>query len=523
MADGREQGHRLVGERFFVQERWGGDAEGRGSGVPLDWFVAHCLGFGMCWGWVHIAFFSTAFWGGGSETLGLNAWMLNVAANGGAMIVLGCLLLNHSPLHRHKVAVAFLVLLTLVGTLCLSAAHGGKDAFVYAGAVASGVGTAGLLLLWSEAYATIPPRFAKKYTIPVSMLMGVCFYLLVNVLPSPVAIAVCAALPVASALLMLWCNERLKGDSCDVRTEGEFGGGPLSAGGSIRKAVPLGFVAVTSIYCLAPGFMRGHTSALPFATSPGVGGEVFAGVAIVMIVAALGSIVVFRKSRIDAAYKLIVPLMAAGLLILPFLEGRYGALAAIAIMSGYILFEMFVWASLSDIAAAVRTPIATVFGFGKAGMNLGLLAGSFVGMWFGSSSTMLVVGVSVLIVYLFVVVGSITSPALGVSLPLPRRTGDDSEAGRAFKRVDIAEAAQMDLSDVFASLLDEKCEALAAQYELSNREREVLNLLARGRSLQASADVLGVAYSTVKTHTNHIYAKMGLHSRQELIKLIERE
>lgn len=506
-----------------VWEKGNRDTHGIGEGFSFDWLVAHCLGFGMCWGWVHIAFFSTAFWGSGGENLGLNAWLLNVAANGMAMVFLGSVLLRHSPLHTHRFVIALLVTLTLVGTLCLSAARTDNAGFVYAGAVASGVGTAGMLLLWSEAYATIPPSFAKRCTIPLSMLTGVLFYLLVNVLPTIAAVAVCASLPVASALLMLWCDGRVEAGPVETRAEESEGDGRVRSRESIRKTAPLGFIVVTSIYCLAPGFMRGHTSALPFASSPSIGSEVFAGVAIVMIVVALGSIVVFRHSKIDLAYKLIVPLMAAGLLVLPFLESGYGSLAAIAIMSGYVLFEMFVWASLADVAAGVRAPIASVFGFGKAGMNVGLLVGSFVGMWFGSSSTMLVVGASVLIIYLFVVVESIASPSLGVTLSIPRHTGDIFEERQTFERVDIAEAAQRDLASVFTSLLDEKCAELAVQYDLSQREKEVLGLLARGRSLQASADVLGVAYSTVKTHTNRIYTKMGVHSRQDLIKLIEGE
>lgn len=505
----------------FSEEKVKG-AEHEWRDIPLDWFIAHCLGFGMCWGWVHVAFFSTVFWGGGGEHLGLNAWLLNVAANGLAMIVLGFVFVRHSPLHTKRIPVIILVVLTIAGTFGLSAARVNNEGFVYFGAVASGVGTAGLLLLWAETYATISPGFAKKYTIPVSMLGGILFYLLINVLPSGVAVAVGAALPVFSAALMLWSNHRLNPGVSEASGGASLGGGSSESFRSIHKTIPVAFIVVTVIYCLAPGFMRGHTSALPFVTSGGIGGEVFAGVALVMIVAAMGSIVVFRKSKIDLAYKLIVPLMAAGLLLLPFLDAGYGALAAIAIMSGYILFEMFVWASLADIAASVRMPIAAVFGFGKCGMNLGLLLGSFIGMRFGSSSTMLVVGVSVLIIYLFIVVESITSPSMGVSLSIPQ-SGGDTERGQTFERVDIAEAAQMDLSSVFASLLDEKCEALAMHYDLSNREKQVLNLLARGRSLQASADVLGVAYSTVKTHTNRIYAKMGVHSRQELIKLIERD
>ena len=483
--------------------------------ASLRWGIAHCIGFGACWGWVHIAFFSTVFWGSGSEILGLNAWLLNVASNGIAMILFGLFMLRRKPLHTHKRGVIAIVALTVVGTLMLSSARINNELSAYGGAIASGVGTAGLLLLWAESYSVIPPVVAKKYTIPCSMLIGSAFYLLICALPVPLAILMEAVLPIVSIILFRISQAYLEAPKEQSEAAASDSMHPTDAGVSLKRSIPLKFIIFIAIYCLAPGFMRGHTEALPFATTYGIGSEMFAGVAFVMIVVATLSILLFGSSKIDLAYKLIVPLMAAGLLLLSFLEPGQEALAAIAIMSGYLLLEMFVWASLADIASNSRAPSASIFGFGKSGMNIGLLVGSFLGMFFGSSSTMLLVGISVLIVYLFIVIESIASPLKSASLPLGKGANATSQ------KVDIAEAARQDLADVYLSFLNVQCEAIAEQYDLSKREIEVLNLLARGRSLQATADILGVAYSTIKTHTNRIYAKTGVHSRQELIALIE--
>ncbi len=59
--------------------------------------------------------------------------------------------------------------------------------------------------------------------------------------------------------------------------------------------------------------------------------------------------------------------------------------------------------------------------------------------------------------------------------------------------------------------------------QLSTREREVLQLLAEGRSSKDIARALHVAVSTVETHRRQIAAKLGLKTVAELTKYAVRE
>jgi DNA-binding NarL/FixJ family response regulator len=52
---------------------------------------------------------------------------------------------------------------------------------------------------------------------------------------------------------------------------------------------------------------------------------------------------------------------------------------------------------------------------------------------------------------------------------------------------------------------------------LSGREREVLELIAKGCSATEAASVLGVATSTVVAHTKSLYGKLEVHSRSEAV------
>jgi DNA-binding CsgD family transcriptional regulator len=62
---------------------------------------------------------------------------------------------------------------------------------------------------------------------------------------------------------------------------------------------------------------------------------------------------------------------------------------------------------------------------------------------------------------------------------------------------------------------------VAKEYFLTARETEILELLARGRNSAAIQDKLVLSRNTIKTHVKNIYAKLGVHSQQELIDLVE--
>lgn len=53
---------------------------------------------------------------------------------------------------------------------------------------------------------------------------------------------------------------------------------------------------------------------------------------------------------------------------------------------------------------------------------------------------------------------------------------------------------------------------------LTEREREVLKLIASGRSNQQIADILCLSVNTVQVHRTHIMEKLNLHNRTELVK-----
>ena len=58
---------------------------------------------------------------------------------------------------------------------------------------------------------------------------------------------------------------------------------------------------------------------------------------------------------------------------------------------------------------------------------------------------------------------------------------------------------------------------IAQSCGLTTREHDILEQLLLGNSRQKVSDILGISTNTVNSHTQNIYQKMGIHSRQELI------
>jgi DNA-binding CsgD family transcriptional regulator len=67
----------------------------------------------------------------------------------------------------------------------------------------------------------------------------------------------------------------------------------------------------------------------------------------------------------------------------------------------------------------------------------------------------------------------------------------------------------------------EKLDMVARNFDLSPRQSEVMEMLVKGRDAKYIMDHFVVSRSTAKTHTYNLYKKLGVHSRQELLNLVE--
>nr|WP_101721516.1 helix-turn-helix transcriptional regulator [Eggerthella timonensis] len=74
---------------------------------------------------------------------------------------------------------------------------------------------------------------------------------------------------------------------------------------------------------------------------------------------------------------------------------------------------------------------------------------------------------------------------------------------------------------VYLDRISKQAALLQQHYRLSERETEVMELIARGNTVARIAEDLVVTENTIRTHSKRIYAKLDIHKKQELLDLIE--
>ena len=173
-------------------------------------------------------------------------------------------------------------------------------------------------------------------------------------------------------------------------------------------------------------------------------------------------------------------------------------LFAVIGLAGYVCLKMAFWTLFASIVYASGVSAVTVFCIGEGCQAAGLFAGSLLsGVIPTANGYALVdsIAIGVLILtYIFVlndrkVYAILYEPAPAV----------------------IDERARFQA----------RCEEIATQYSLSKRETEVFLLMARGHSAARMAEDLYVSTGTVNSHVKSIYRKMGIHSKQELLNIVE--
>lgn len=189
------------------------------------------------------------------------------------------------------------------------------------------------------------------------------------------------------------------------------------------------------------------------------------------------------------------------------------AASASLLSCGNALFDVVGWVVLAAVGTRnVRASVATI-AWGRGVSALGSIVGAAIGVW--ASAASLTHPVAVQLATGGLVLGFAAYALIG----LKNFSFIDTIKG-VTKVVDIR---SINIEEASRVTLEQACSAIANRVSLTPREREVFEMLARGRDSFYIQERLTVSRNTVKAHVKHIYAKLDIHTHQELLDIVELE
>lgn len=240
--------------------------------------------------------------------------------------------------------------------------------------------------------------------------------------------------------------------------------------------------------------------AVTYASTEGVGWLV--GTCIILVIA-LTLLTMKTESMARNCYHTVMIMLVFAILLLPgaVLHGGIAVNAGQALNSAaYSCFSMLIWVVMISFAARHSNAAIRIIAHARAGWAAGPLVGMLLGR--------LVLHVLGLDVENALLVMALCTLAILIAM------------GFVFTETDLARC--MDILPLQRKQhFRDKCARVAKKFALSDRETEVMVLLAKGNNLSYIQETLFISKSTASTHRQHIYRKIGIHSQQELIDLVQ--
>lgn len=215
-----------------------------------------------------------------------------------------------------------------------------------------------------------------------------------------------------------------------------------------------------------------------------------------------------RASREDALFHVSGLLVVFGFFVSAAQTAALGTVALGALTVGAQMFSILTWATLAIIAARNPSGGITALGQGFCASNLGATTGVVLSQLPVASDA---AGSDLRLLLL-----ALVAAAFVAYVWIGLKDFSFSAAIQGVKPVEEVEAPAAP-----EAAIDTRCAHLAAVHGLTEREGEVFALLARGRNGAFIQEECRVTRNTAKTHIRRIYQKLGVHTQQELIDLVE--
>ncbi|MGV8083044.1 MAG: response regulator transcription factor [Coriobacteriia bacterium] len=451
------------------------------------------LGFALLWAWIRLLFETSVF--DGSLFFGyatsMPAWLLVTLANALTYLFLGYLfrkkgVVPHSKTYRWSIAVSMCLgaLLCAFVTLVWAGDDSLGSSLFAAGALLVGIGTACLYVEWGRVLGFLGPRPTLIHAaigILGAAFISVALFLLPNA--ATYVYAICVP-PMILVILSHWLNRYPSLHKHGINT---------------ASYVPWRLVATV--------ILVGASSGIAFEI-PNLGNYLDAAMLRNALTLATAAILLFFAAlffKMDfnhLIYRVGFPVICAGYLVFIFLRGEL-PIGGYVYAVGFAFLDQLFWVLVAYVIMQQEVSANFIVGLTTGSLLLGRMIGGLIGSAAANFSdspndnifNLLVAAIFVLLVAALLMFNK--------------------------RNLQIGWGTVKPIEEPAITGIDLACRLISHEYNLTMREAEILVLLAKGRNRALISETLVVSVETIRTHTANLYRKLGIHSHQELIDLVE--
>lgn len=502
----------------------------------LPGFSFSFLGTGFVLVWIQCILYARYIWvDSGLTTVAINF------ARCACIVVLGVVAVRKafSPRFERSFGWVSAALMTVGSLLFFVQSLFPSLPFTSVAAVCSGVGLAWGGGMWITFYIRLGLREALLVSF-VSLALSTTIGIFIGIMEESTAFFISMLLPVVSLAMFFHAQKAL--DSREDR------GAVAPPPDDVYADEPCSTIVRLAVGIALFSFVLGVSRGFPFGDSIKLSPLFHLAQHVGVTAAALGvvwwTLVKGRRLKFAVLWQTQLAALAAGVILLSTLDPLASEMGATLIAVTNLFQVGFLWFVSYDVARHRALPPYLVLGFFWF-LHLFFREGGRLAMWWlGSDGSgpwhMLII--AVMICLLAVSVGFLLTDSIPRVRPLfaevcgrcrfRRQTEEALREGRLVcvdervwqpgKSMESVGARATGPRRLDAEGGPDPREALVRErYGLTNREAEVLMLLAEGRSSSYIAGVLVLSDNTVRSYVKNIYQKLGVHSKQDVIDFVK--
>jgi DNA-binding CsgD family transcriptional regulator len=204
------------------------------------------------------------------------------------------------------------------------------------------------------------------------------------------------------------------------------------------------------------------------------------------------------------------PVLATIFLLVPLVDMTFWPILSILSDFLFTLVSVMMMIYCIEVTQQSEAKLEIVYGIFAGSVYLSRLLGVGIGVATASMAASETLRIVVVIIFLLLFI-----TVLYFYIRLRTKQGQP--------QLDPNATSQTSSEEKLVDVLIVRCQRIEEKYELSERESQVLELLAHGRDVPAIAKTLYIAPSTVQTYVKHLHRNLGVHTRQELIDLVMKD